>query len=160
MPHHVTRRTALSATVAGFPVAFTGCLGTLQDGGENARSGLERVGVTSIDWDGTELVIEFDPEFDEWDGWMIHHEHDNPGPRRVVGGSYPRTDHPERLPFADLLESTLWSYPTTTFVITAFDGIATDWEPNGGVAGWEEFGPEAEFEVPQNVLEAGDSWSQ
>lgn len=153
MPRFVKRRCFLTYSYGLLVAPFAGCIDTLGIDSENA---LKQVGVESLHWEGTTLVIEFNPTFDEWDGWVIHHEYEDPGSYRLVGGEYPRVDNPQRLPFVTLLQKSLAdSYSTTTFEITSFNGMADPWddEYGSGVVAWSEFGPSASFDAPTDVLE-------
>lgn len=147
------RRELLAGCVGVFSATSAGCVGTL---GDDSNSGMSSVGVESTEWDGVTLIIQFDPSFDDWDGWVIHHEYEDPGEYRVVGGEYPRVDEPQRIPFAQLLQESLQdTYSTTTFEITTFNGLADPWddELGPGVVAWSEFGNSISFDAPDRVLE-------
>lgn len=156
---------------AGASAVFaTGCLGTLHDESDspsapNSQNGsqdsLSRVGIKSIGWDGTTLVILFDPSFDEWDGWAIHHEYEDPERDRLTGGKYPRVDEPPRIPFVELLSRPIYGdVSTTTFQITPFNGYASDWDQYpDGVTAWTEWGTSVSFDAPERVIDEADAWS-
>lgn len=152
------RRGLLTGCVVVFSAASTGCVGSLAG---DSNGGMSSVGVESINWDGTTLVIQFDPSFDEWDGWTIHHEYEEPERDRLTGGQYPRVDEPQRIPFTELLSRPIYGdVSTTTFKVTAFNGFASRWDQYpDGVTGWTEWGPSTSFDAPRYVIDEADSWS-
>lgn len=127
-----------------------GCIESAQD----LVSGdvLGSVGVKSVNFEHPHLVVDFDPEFDEYDGWVLHHEYEDPSEEHFVfRGQYPRFGGPIEFPFIEETKET--DYPTKTFAITAFKGKFSDWDNQINSTIIKEQGPTAEFDVPERALQ-------
>lgn len=130
---------------------IAGAVGNALDEQQLASAGIER-----LEWEGATLVLELDPTFDTYDGWVIYHEYEDPQSYRVASGEYPRVENPLRMPFDKMLLETGQEYSTRSFRFTAFDGMFNPWRNDrwgyNGAALLRDEGPTVDLEAPEEAV--------
>lgn len=124
--------------------------------GDPDKVPVHRVDLQDLYFDGTTLVLVFEPDFPH-DGWGISHEYKDVAKDPLLIAEPPSFEGPIELPFDMLLNHYGESeYPSRTFEFTVLEGIFSSasylnrrHRPTGTIL---DTGATVQFDVPKTVL--------